>query len=769
MKGIFKTFYVFLIPVFFFVSASSQTEDTLDLSKPSPATGGKDYTNSAVEGSYERDFYVGEVPEWHYYDLFGNKLLDGFYLYSMKTNKNSEGTGQSSISLHPFLKKWLNGLLQVGDITDKAGILALIGEGIKTRFTPYSLNQTYFTGARFDFFFDAFGGLNSGSFIASRISNTADFPAVKDYPVITTEGDWLLGFQLSKKYKDLFEFGGTWLNVHHEDGEMWHGNVLNGWDGDTLATHTPTALSVYGFDGRCNLPEQKLTLYGEYKRSQEVLDGNFKPSAGNVGTLNGHWDFLDKGRFGGEGYIVESRFKTTFSCAVDTNPDMFGSKNYLYSLVEDNDDGDRFPENGANKLRAIPTGDPDGVIPLKYDKDKNGMNDWEQDFLNYDCDPPKSKLYFDRNNNGTPDDIEEDAYPDYTYVPSYYLPGEQYLRYDELDRQEKEYTSDGTAHKGLLGFHLYGRYEILPKLNVTLGGIIEKSQEKSYQNIYEDSSVVGQTYALEIATTPYLLIQYNKYFAEDKNLMIQNYFRLVKDNIPNHTQNFDFSPESIIEHQTSDVEYQTVMDELDYRDAAVNMLIAQYSIFRNRGFNLTTRGKYEFTKQVAHPEYNYPDENISSLILVNKCHYIYLIPFFKNIKDMFLIPRYKNVYEYTDYGPRVDRLDLKFRNHSMINIAQLVYNWQWTERTAISLGLQGKTFNDFFNDKENYYMRNFSTQFLIRDRYVGLNVILTTGVSLYKYVFYNTSGIMHNPFNNPHRIGDNISSYDLFIKVHGGF
>ena len=105
----------------------------------------------------------------------------------------------------------------------------------------------------------------------------------------------------------------------------------------------------------------------------------------------------------------------------------------------------------------------------------------------------------------------------------------------------------------------------------------------------------------------------------------------------------------------------------------------------------------------------------------------------------------------------------------MINIGQLVYDWQFTEKTAITLGFQGKIFNDFFDDKENYGMGNGSIQLLIRDRYFGLNVILTTGVSWYKYVFYHDSGIMHNPFNNPHRIGDNISSYDLFLKVHGGF
>lgn len=151
-KGLFAALSVFIFPCFFSGDALSQSKDTLDLSKESPVTGGINHVNYAKTGSYENDFYVGEAPEWHYYDLFGNKLLDGFYLYGMDGNSNSEGTGFSTISLHPFMKKWFNGLLQVGDITDNGGILGIFGEGIKTRFTPYSLNQSYYTGTRFDLF-----------------------------------------------------------------------------------------------------------------------------------------------------------------------------------------------------------------------------------------------------------------------------------------------------------------------------------------------------------------------------------------------------------------------------------------------------------------------------------------------------------------------------------------------------------------------------------------------------------------------------------------
>lgn len=779
-QGIFNSFSV-LLPLFLiFADAFAQSDAKTDLSEGLPSES-FNYLNYVPKGSYENSFYVGEVPEWHYYDLFGNKLVDGFYLYGMSMNRNSAGTGLSNITLHPFLQKWMNGIVQVGDINDQGGILALIGDAIKTRFTPYSFNQSYFSGTRFDILSNWLGGMNLASIIASRISNAGVYAGFESSINPSFDGDWLHGIQLLKKYKDLFEIGGTYVNLHHEDSRVWSGNpFFNGVNSDSSSDREPTALAVYGLDGRCNLPAPKLTLYGEYKQSQEVLDGHFRPRTGTAANLSGIWDFLDRGRIGSEGYIVESRFKTTFFCPAHKDGEPNGIGRYMYSLVENNDDRDEYPENGQSKLLALPVGDPDGVIPLKFDRNKNGIYDWEEDFLSYDCDPPKSNVYFDRNNNGTADEIEFDAYPDYRYVPSYYLPGERYLRYDDMDKKEETFTSkddgfDSQASKGLLGMHFYGRFGVLPKLDLTCGALVEKSQENSYQNIYEDSTLVGQIYAPEKASTYYFRFDYKNDLGVSQNLTIQNNLRIINDNIPNHTQSFSIS-------QAQGLVYQTVVDSLDFRDALNDMFVAQYSLFKNRGFNFTSRAKYEFTKQNAHLEYNYPDETIQSLILVNKAHYIYLLPF---LKDMFFIPKFKNIYEYDFYGPRVNRLDAKYLNHNMANILDLVFEWKFTEKTSVTLGAQGKGFNDFslpdstqggglkdiFSSGENYFMDNFSVQVMMKDRFSGLNVFLTSGISRFNYFFYNDSPgtINHNPLNNPHRAIGNIASYEMFIKVHGGF
>jgi hypothetical protein len=329
---------------------------------------------------------------------------------------------------------------------------------------------------------------------------------------------------------------------------------------------------------------------------------------------------------------------------------------------------------------------------------------------------------------------------------------------------------DQEVSKGLSGFHLYGKYNILPKLNFTLGGMYERSEKNSYQVIYQDTAPAGLIYAPEKAIDLYSLIGFQHDFAMDKKLTIDNYFRYVKDNIPNHTLTSIWGYDSLT--NTNGVLYTTMPDQLDYREAFVEMLIAEYSIFKNRGFNLTTRGKYEFTKHIPHLDFNYPDENVSSLILTNKCEYIWLLPFGK---DMFLIPKYKNIYEFddygpkSDYGPRSDTLDSKYHHCNMAQSAYLVYEWKFTEKTMITTGVQAMNFHDFFNDKEDYFHANWTLQLMIKDRYAGLNTILTTGVSKYNYIFYNSHGTQHNPFNNPYRITDDISSYYLFLQVHCGF
>ena len=749
-KKISRIIFVFIFSSFFVVHVIAQPPvDTLNSTNSSASS---DYTNYAKKGSYENETWFSEVPEWHYYDIFGNKILDGFYLYGLSMNRTTLGTGSSDIALHPFLKKWLNGLVQVADLTDNGGILAMMGDRINSEFTPFTLKQTLFAGSRIDVFYKK----NSLSFLTNRISNTGAYGMGTYESRAQLSSDWLTGLHGAREFGETATLCGTYVNIHHEESKT-SGNPFSGTPSDSFGMKDPTGLSLYGLNG--NVALNKLKAYGEYTSSQQYVHGDFKPKSGTAAAVNAHYSVFEKMQCGAELYTIGTRFQTNFFCPAHKEGDFWGSGKYQYSLVDDNDDRDDYPENGDTKYPYFPVGDPDGVIPVNYDKDKNGIWDYKEEFLSYDADPPESKILFDRNFNGVPDELENDPYPDYPYVPSYYLPGERIWRYDDVDKMWENKMADSLTHKGLAGLHLYGRYNILPNLEMTLGGIFDRSQEKTFQATYINGVENSEVYALEKAMSLYLLAHYKRDVGRDKYLYVDNFCRMVQDNIPNHTQGFYIDSET--------VHYYLIPDKLEFRDAFMGALRAEFSQFRNRGLNYTTAGKFEFQKHFTHLEFNYPDENISSLVLINKCEYIYLLPFFK---DLFLIPKYKNVYELRDYGPNTsDSLDTVYRRNCMTNAAHLVCEWKLSEKSAFTAGYQCKRFDDFFDGGESYTEPwCFGMQLLVKDRYTGLAVILTTGFTWYQYM-YDEPHRDHNPLNNPHRVIKDIQAHDIFIKVHCGF
>ncbi len=751
ITGPFRPFLVFTFSFFFLGDALALPPDDTLIS-PNSSHSGSEYMNYAKYGSYENETWFSEVPEWHYYDIFGNKLLDGFYLYGLDMDRNNVGSGASHVALHPFLKKWLNGLVQVADLHENGGILAMMGDRIKSEFTPFTLKQTLFAGARFDVFYKS----NSLTFLTNRISNAGSYGMVTDQSTQVLNADWLLGAHGTRKFGDIAAVGGTYVNVHHEESSS-SSNPFSGTPSDSFGKKDPTGLSLFGINANVTL--DKLQATGEYTQSQECLDGDVNLKPGIAATLQGRYDIFDKWRCGGEFYTVGSRFQTNFVCRVHRYGDRFGAGKYQYSLIEDNDDRDDYPENGQTRYPYFPVGDPDGVIPVNYDKDKNGIWDYNEDFLNYDADPPDSRILFDRNNNGIPNEIENDPYPDYPYVPSYYLPGERYYRYDDVDGKWENKRADSLTQKGLAGMHLSCRYSILPNLELTVGGIFDRSQEKTFQTTYLNGVENGEVYALENAMNLYLLAHYKRDVGRDKYMYVDNFCRRIQDNIPNHTQGFYIDSGSI--------HYYLLPDKLEYRDVFAEAIRAEFTLFRNRGFNFTSEGKYEFEKHFPHPEFNYPEENISSLSLINKCEYIYLLPF---AKDLFLIPKYKNACEFKDYGPNTtDSLDAQYRRASMANTAYLVLEWKFNEKTALTAGYQFKRFNDFFDSGENYTEPwCVGLQLLVKDRYTGLAMILTTGFTWYQYV-YDVQERQHDPLNNPYRVVHNVTSHNIFIKVHCGF
>ena len=101
-----------------------------------------------------------------------------------------------------------------------------------------------------------------------------------------------------------------------------------------------------------------------------------------------------------------------------------------FPLVEDNDDGDRYPDDSSSDggrynsqipgsfgktpwAGVYPGLDADGDQTPDNDRDRNGIPDWTEPFLHYHSDSADFVYGIDFNNNAQPDQRENDDLPDY--------------------------------------------------------------------------------------------------------------------------------------------------------------------------------------------------------------------------------------------------------------------------------------------------------------------------------------------------------------------
>ena len=94
-----------------------------------------------------------------------------------------------------------------------------------------------------------------------------------------------------------------------------------------------------------------------------------------------------------------------------------------YSLIEDNDDTDQWPDEhffdqpkgGWPDSEVYPGLDENGDNIPDIDNNLNYIPDWQEPFLMYEVDPVEFVYGIDFNNNGIPDFRENDDLPDYPY------------------------------------------------------------------------------------------------------------------------------------------------------------------------------------------------------------------------------------------------------------------------------------------------------------------------------------------------------------------
>ena len=236
-----------------------------------------------------------------------------------------------------------------------------------------------------------------------------------------------------------------------------------------IAVGENTALFVYSADA--NLRLAGVEIKAEYARSDlyarypAELDGGPTYQRGARSARRGAAYYINfarwfaRGGVGGEYFSIHPDFRTEMRAYVPFEVALTSghlaalvNQTVYWELVQDNEDGDRYPDKRMGSVLGSPRDrldrDADGVFPgLDADRDgipetnRNGneLPDYEEPFLMWDVEPNEYTYGLDRNNNEEPDEREDDLDPDYPY-----------------DHDQR-------------GYHLFGRVGLSSNWSLTLG------------------------------------------------------------------------------------------------------------------------------------------------------------------------------------------------------------------------------------------------------------------------------------------------------------
>jgi len=350
-----------------------------------------------------------------------------------------------------------------------------------------------------------------------------------------------------------------------------------------------TAIFTYSTDVHLSLPG--LEVRGEYARSAlysrypahvdrvPVFDrGPRIAEHGSGYFLNGvHW--FDRGRVGAEYFVMNPDFRTSarmhlpFDLAYADSP-LGGIVNdtVYWDLVQDNEDGDRYPDvRIGGILGSLPDRldrDTDGVFPGQ-DEDKDGfpdtnrnfnqIPDYEEPFLMFGVEPNEYVYGLDRNNNDEPDAREDDDVVDYPYEP---------------DQR---------------GYHVFGQ--------VDLGGLWSAGAGR-----YDVEQIAGAGRN----QVDYMLINYRRDEADGRlrRLFFENNVRRVKDDIPDEYNVVEARPRRLSTSQvtglspTAQVFFnETRQDPLLYEDSYVNESYLESRLRPAAGLSLVQKLRLRFNWQ----------------------------------------------------------------------------------------------------------------------------------------------------------------------------
>ena len=512
-----------------------------------------------------------------------------------------------------------------------------------------------------------------------------------------------------------------------------------------------TGIFIYSADLGLTLPG--LEINGEYARSalfsrypaQLRGDPNFgasprfaqKDDAFYVNAT--HW--VERGRLGVEVFSISPEFTTSLRTFL--NEQDFGhthltgmlNETLYWDLVEDNDDGDRFPDRRYGNLVGFSNDDKswdlDGVY-LNQDEDNDGFPevnrdgdlfpDYEEPFLMFDVEPNSYVYGLDRNNNDEPDIREDDGQVDYPYDP---------------DQR---------------GYHLFGQYDLTPRLSLGVGH-------------YSVNELAGPGRN----RTSYALLTLDVRGLGGRRLFFaENNFRRVRDDVADEYRVLDDTPirEWVfgfrgVNPLPGPREYQPfytsefVADVLRYEDSYVNESYADLDLSPWSTLKLRQKLRARFNWQQGGWLYNDTFQVKRRLDFYTS---VTRLEVTKRWGKLSLTPQYKfMLMRLVDREREVDLIS----EYRSIPILRLDYHLM--ERTSVRAGLQGfgpipYRLRDQIAGRKSFEQRTAFVTITNRTGYFGYELVTIIGVHK-----------DHRDFDTNFQDVRNFDSLSLFVRALVGF
>ena len=388
-----------------------------------------------------------------------------------------------------------------------------------------------------------------------------------------------------------------------------------------------------------------------------------------------------------------------------------------FPLVDDNDDGDRYPDDNvkdffggtAKEAGVFPGLDEDNDNIPDNDRNANGIPDYEEPFLLYDSDPQEFVYGLDMNNNGVIDARENDDKPEYPY---------------DRDREGKHFTA---AVRPLPGLELAAGYYRL--VAITAGGR---------------------------ALSTYLRAVYKYSQPEHFTLDLNHDSKRVKDTIPDPV--YVFHPGRIPE--PLEPLGMPDPDPLLQQNSRVHTSFfgLRYNRFRPLNLETTVKRVYNRMFDAGSTAGSEPDTRVD-YTMVNKVDYRWgwkrfvLRPMYKRLWQRVNLESHRRPLVWEVRAAPILRLDYVVSDEIKVQVGQQGFRLPFL---GIRRGLAFRSI-DKVESFRSYTSTDFLAMLTIKSTYVGTSIVANTGFHRHKAEF------------DDHRVEEKRKFTRLFVEVVTGF